>query len=117
MSVVYFTADWMFATQATAAAKDRSLGMKVVGDAATLAAACDQDTTLVIVDLESAAGGLAEIVSIVLAGQGERPQIVAYGPHVHEGRLAAARQAGCDSVLSKGKFHAQMQSLLQEHAG
>ena len=39
--------------------------------------------------------------------------IVAYGPHVHEARLQAAREAGCDRVLSRGQFDRELAALLQ----
>lgn len=39
--------------------------------------------------------------------------IVAYGPHVHEARLQAARDAGCDQVLSRGQFDRELPALLQ----
>ncbi|HTQ37951.1 MAG TPA: hypothetical protein VMJ32_02925 [Pirellulales bacterium] len=38
--------------------------------------------------------------------------IIAFGPHVHQQKLAAAQTAGCNVVLTRGQFDAQMQSLL-----
>jgi hypothetical protein len=38
--------------------------------------------------------------------------ILAYGPHVHEDRLAAARAAGCDAVVSRGQLDREADSLL-----
>jgi DNA-binding NarL/FixJ family response regulator len=43
--------------------------------------------------------------------------IVAFGPHVHRERLAAATEAGCDLVVSRGQFHAEMDSILARFAG
>ena len=45
-------------------------------------------------------------------GRRRRPTIVAFGPHVHEERLAAAREAGCDEVVSRGQFFAQLDAIL-----
>ena len=39
--------------------------------------------------------------------------VVAFGPHVHEERLAAAREAGCDVVVSRGKFFAELDAILK----
>lgn len=65
---------------------------------------------LVLVDLETPGLRIAELVA---AGAGEsRPTIIAYGPHVHEQRLEAARQAGCDRVLTRGQFDATLPELL-----
>jgi hypothetical protein len=36
---------------------------------------------------------------------------VAFGPHVHLQRLQAARQAGCQQVLSRGQLHQQAGTL------
>ena len=38
---------------------------------------------------------------------------IAFGPHVHETKLAAAREAGCDVVLTRGQFDAQMEAVLK----
>jgi hypothetical protein len=42
--------------------------------------------------------------------------IVAYAPHVHEDRLRAATEAGCNEVLSRGQFDRQMDDILARYA-
>jgi hypothetical protein len=39
---------------------------------------------------------------------------IAFGPHVHEERLAAARHAGCDRVVSRRQFFSQLDTILAE---
>jgi hypothetical protein len=39
-------------------------------------------------------------------------RVVAFGPHVHEERLAAARNAGCDEVVSRGEFFARLDAIV-----
>jgi hypothetical protein len=34
---------------------------------------------------------------------------------VHEGLLAAAQGAGCDEVLSRGQFFAQLDGIVRRH--
>jgi DNA-binding NarL/FixJ family response regulator len=70
---------------------------------------------LVVVDLSEALSDLPRWVATVkeLAPQAS---IVAFGPHVHRERLAEARDAGCDLVVSRGQFHAEMDSLLERFA-
>jgi CheY-like chemotaxis protein len=46
----------------------------------------------------------------------DAPRIVAFGPHVHAERLAAAREAGCDLVLSRGQFFSQIDLILKNEA-
>jgi CheY-like chemotaxis protein len=43
--------------------------------------------------------------------------IIAYGPHVHEERLAEAAAAGCDEVLTRGQFSARMEETLAKWRG
>jgi hypothetical protein len=39
-------------------------------------------------------------------------ETIAFGPHVQESLLAAARTAGCNRILSRGQFHAQIGEIL-----
>ena len=39
---------------------------------------------------------------------------IAYGPHVHKERLAAAADAGIGTVLSRGQFSASLQQLIAD---
>lgn len=66
---------------------------------------------LVLVDLETPA---LQIESMSAARAEGAPPIIAYGPHVHEKRLDAARTAGCDRVLTRGQFNATLSQLLKE---
>ena len=43
-------------------------------------------------------------------------RLVAFGPHVHKAKLAAAAAAGFGLVLSRGQFYAQMDELLKQYA-
>ena len=41
-------------------------------------------------------------------------KIIAYGPHVNAAALAAAAQAGCDSVMPRSQFDQQIAAILRE---
>src|SRR5690242_4589677 len=41
-------------------------------------------------------------------------RIVAFGPHVHEQSLAAAKAAGCDEVFTRGQFERRFEQLISE---
>jgi hypothetical protein len=43
----------------------------------------------------------------------DRPGVVAFGPHVETERLAAAREAGADEVLTRGAFTQQLPTLIR----
>jgi hypothetical protein len=39
-------------------------------------------------------------------------RLIAFGPHVHEEKLAAARTAGFDLVISRGKFFSDVEAII-----
>lgn len=67
---------------------------------------------LAILDLSMASLNPAEAIRRLRVANSGVP-ILAFGPHVHEGRLAAAREAGADEVMSRGAFDSQMDNLLR----
>ena len=72
---------------------------------------------LVILDLSMEALDVGHVVERLRALTPPPRAIIAFGPHVHEARLAAAAEAGCDQVMSRGQFHAQMDQILTRAAG
>ncbi len=71
-----------------------------------------QDVQLVLLDLATPGLVTADFVPRLRAAGSERLSIVAYGPHVDAARLAEARNAGCDRVLARGQFLAQVTTIL-----
>jgi hypothetical protein len=67
---------------------------------------------IVIVDLGSPLADLEAQVARMKSLSTIPPRVIAFGPHVHEDRLATARAAGCDVVMSRGQFFAQVEALL-----
>jgi CheY-like chemotaxis protein len=117
MSVLFLSSDLVFSSRLAAAGK--RLGM-AVSAVSTIDAAVDRvegnAIELVICDL-SAPG--AEAQALVARLRRLRPNlaIVAYAPHVHEDRLRAAAEAGCNEVLTRGQFDRQMDDILTRYAG
>lgn len=72
----------------------------------------DAGYRLALVDLETPGVRIGELMA---ARSGNEPAVIAYGPHVHEKRLEAAREAGCDQVLTRGQFDSLLPQLLAEH--
>jgi hypothetical protein len=68
---------------------------------------------LVLVDLGAPSLNIEALVEHVRAVPGAAPRIVAFGSHVHVERLAAAREAGCDTVMSRGQFFARLDEVLR----
>ncbi|HVA45666.1 MAG TPA: hypothetical protein VNH11_04700 [Pirellulales bacterium] len=68
---------------------------------------------LVIIDLSTPGLKIGELMP-ELRSRLPQAKVIAFGPHVHTGLLAAARQAGCDLVVSRGELHARIDRLLNE---
>jgi DNA-binding response OmpR family regulator len=113
MAVLALTSDLVLRSQLAGAATR-------VGAQVDIVASLDELLTrgratqpsLVILDLNHAELTPAEIVPRIREHVGGAT-ILAFGPHVHKERLAAATAAGCDRVLSRGQFHAGMESILE----
>jgi DNA-binding response OmpR family regulator len=116
MTVLLVTADLMTSSRISGLA--HSLGVKLnVADSVdgVCANATASVPKLAILDLASP---LVDVSTLVprLRALSPSPHIIAFGPHVHDEKLAAARTAGCDEVLTRGQFHAQTAEILSRFA-
>jgi len=102
----------MFSSRVLGAAKSLGVEVQLVANPAALAAKLAADCQLVFVDLSLAGLNLPAAIATVRKGAPEA-RVLAFGAHVDEAALEAARQAGCDEVLSRGQFHKQYVELLQ----
>ncbi len=67
---------------------------------------------LVVIDLTIRAFDPRHWVPLFRQAVNPPSAILAYGPHVQEGLLAAATEAGCDEVFTRGQFNARMDEIL-----
>jgi CheY-like chemotaxis protein len=111
--ILFVSSDLFLGSRVTAAirAAGRSADVAASGAAAGQRLSESSAYRLVIVDLETP--GL-QIDALLAARQEPRPAVIAYGPHVQVPRLQAARQAGCDLVLTRGQFDGALPELLSE---
>lgn len=78
---------------------------------------------VVLLDLQAVAEDPAVIVTraqVLAGGAGSAspaPKIVAFGPHVARERLALARDAGADDVVSRGELLGGFAALLRRWLG
>ncbi len=116
MQVLFLTNDLVFPSRVAGVAQRLGARMET---AATVEAIIEKmeaaaAPSVVIIDL-NATGFDAETLVLKLNALPHPPRtIVAFGPHVHEAKLEAARSAGCDIVLTRGQFDAQMDALLEK---
>jgi hypothetical protein len=92
--------------------------MRTASDFSDAVAAFDSESVdVVILDLSTAVVDVSALVSAATVDSAKVRKIIAFGPHVHAERLSAAREAGCDEVVSRGQFFAQVDTILQRSAG
>ncbi|MBI3837051.1 MAG: response regulator transcription factor [Planctomycetia bacterium] len=118
MPAVALISDLVMQSQVSGAAVRAGVSLRIAGSGdALLAQAESVRPRLVILDLSHPTIDPGQFVprlkSIIPAGG----TVLAFGPHVHKGLLSAAADAGCDLVISRGQFHAQMQEILERFAG
>ena len=110
--IVFLTQDLMFSSRASGAAERLGVELVAVATAAAALEKCEAEPVrLVLIDLTLPGLDLATLAAQLKASP-STPKLCAYAPHVHENRLDAARQAGCDQVLTRGQFNAQLDAIL-----
>src|SRR5688572_7330348 len=60
------------------------------------------ESTIVVLDLAMQNYDVADVITKLRSLQAAVRAILAFGPHVHEARLQAATDAGCDAVFARG---------------
>jgi hypothetical protein len=109
--VLLISRDLMASSTVSSTAKSIGVPLRTLAADGVEGASEAEAVTLVAIDL----AGLNEAVEDLVERVRKRwPQaeIVAFGPHVATHELEQARQAGCERVLARGQFLAQLQSIL-----
>ena len=111
MHTVLLSGDLMIVSAAQGAADRHGVDLTIAGNERDAAAAPDEATRLIVIDLRLPTLNIGGLVSELRRSM---PQalIVACGPHVHEQALAAAVTAGCDEVITRGQFERRLDALL-----
>lgn len=117
MGALFLSTDLMFGSKVSAAATRAGTALATAMSVpAMLEKAAQTAPRLAILDLTAAGLDLSAVVPQLRAAA-PGATILAYGPHVQEALLAAAQAAGCDLVLTRGQWNAQMGDLLTQYAG
>lgn len=113
MVALLLTADLGCSSKSSGAAARAGVELNVaMSAAALLEKAAARPADVVMLDLTMPGVALADLVAQLKALPVPAGAVIAFGPHVHEGKLAAAAAAGCDLVVTRGQFHAQLEQLL-----
>lgn len=112
---VLLTTDLLFSTKVTGTASVLGQEVAVAGDVAKAVELCRaRPAAYVIIDLGMAEIEIETAVAQLREAAGAVPTI-AYGSHVDKARLDEARAAGCDEVLPRSKFSAELPALLRRY--
>ena len=112
MQVLFLCPNLMFASRVSGAANSLKIPLQVLANPGDLAAKLASDTRLVIIDLGQEGLNLPGIVADVRA-KSSSARVVAFGSHVNEAALSAARTAGCDDVMPNSQFDRTYVELLR----
>ncbi|MEQ8787660.1 MAG: histidine kinase [Pirellulaceae bacterium] len=115
MNAILLSGDLMFLSRVQGAARSRGVEFQSASSVEALLEHLAEDRgALVMIDLSA---GKLDVAATVGRIREKSPlvRIVAYGPHVHEQKLAEAASAGCD-VMTRGQFNASFDSLLAQCA-
>ena len=113
MQAILITKDLLLGSQIAGSAKAAGCELTEVASADQLRAAlANTQATHIVIDL-TCTGIRDELATLVpkLKSADSPPTVIAYGPHVQEGALAAATSAGCDRVLTRGQLSRELNTL------
>ena len=108
--------DLIFTTKITGTAQALGFRMLTAGGVASAGATIEgRRPVAIFVDLS--AGDLVEPTALAAYRKvsGEATPFIAFGSHVDTQALDAARAAGCDPVLPRSKFSAELPELLRRY--
>ena len=117
MPAVALISDLMMQSQVSGAAARAGVSLEISGSADELLTKVESaQPRLVILDLSHPRIDPGQLVPRLKLTLPPGATVLAFGPHVHKELLSAAESAGCELVISRGQFHAQMEELLKRFA-
>ena len=110
--------DLIFTSKITGTARALGRRVMVAGDL-KLAAAMIERWRPPVVFVDLGAGDLATVPALLALRQAAGPDVrfLAFGSHVDTQSLADAASAGCDPVLPRSKFTAELPALIRRYCG
>ncbi len=111
MEALLISTDLMATSKADGAAMRTGVSLRSISPSGATKLAKAESPRLVMIDLTAPIADIAQLANDLRSAAPEA-KLIAFGPHVHEVKLQAAQDAGCDQVLARGQFHKQLDSLL-----
>ena len=111
MKILAAIHDLMFSSKVNAAAGGRKIGWVPRG-ADVVAEVAKEKPDVLLIDLASQKFDAVSAVKQIKSGECKGCTVIGYVDHTREDVIEAARQAGCDQVMSKGEFARRLPELL-----
>jgi PleD family two-component response regulator len=116
VSVLFLAKDLVFFSRVAGVAQSRQIELSVVSEADQLLTNTSANQVkLVLLDLTTSRCDPKQLVPQLRRLARTPKAVVAFGPHVNKAKLAAAEEAGCDQVLSRGEFNNRMTEVLVKY--
>jgi CheY-like chemotaxis protein len=114
VTIAFLTSDLVFPSRVAGIAAQLGAQQTTAATVESLAAKLESISgpVVALLDLSSPTIEPAVVVARLKSLPNPPKSIIAFGPHVHEAKLAAATAAGCDLVLTRGQFNSQINELL-----
>lgn len=113
MNVLLVSGDLLIGSQVAGAAERVGASLQTARDRDRAVEICQHEPIdLVLVDLSTDPLDIGSLVPALRDLAAPPARILAFGPHVHESKLQAAREAGCEEVFSRGELHAKIEQIL-----
>ncbi|QGJ68979.1 Hypothetical protein PBC10988_6440 [Planctomycetales bacterium 10988] len=113
MSLLVITADMMFGSQIRVTTKQLDVPVQLIATQKRLPSPEEVDSQVILIDLEFPYPELLDWIAEVRRLNHSLEKMLAFGPHVHTEKLAAAKEAGCDEVWPRGKMVTSLRGLLE----
>jgi len=105
--------DLFFASKVSGAAKRLGIAVQLVTSRSALLEGAKSGPDLIVADLDAVAVDAVGVARELHAETDQgRPRMIAFGSHIYGERLAAAKLAGYDDVLTKGQLAARIPGIL-----
>lgn len=115
--VIFLTKDLLFSSRVTSVAAHLRIDLSVLSDAKEIVERVSTiPVKVILIDLSISGLDAAHLVPQLRKLSPPPGAILAFGPHVHRVKLAAARDAGCDEVFSRGEFNSRKEKILADYA-
>ncbi len=113
MGVILLTADLACSSRASGAAASQQVSCETAMSVERLLERISAEPfRLVLLDLNTPGLDCGTLMPQLRAARAEGMTIIAFGPHVHEAKLAQAQSAGCDDVMARGQFYGQLAEIM-----